>query len=78
MALLNKTYIPLSVCKRGMTQGLIHIFNMCIYVSDIPSVKICGKRQIYGWTTNIYIHNKNMFYIITLIYDTINILTLYQ
>jgi hypothetical protein len=45
---------------------------------DIFSVKICGKRQIYRWTTNIYIHNKNMFHIITLIYDTINILKLYK
>jgi len=49
---------------------------MCIYVSDILSVKFWGKRQIYRWTTNIYIHNKNVFYIITLIYDTINILKL--
>lgn len=66
------------VCKRGMTQGLVHIFNMCIYVSNTLSVKIYGKRQIDRWTTNIYIHNKNMFYIITLIYDTINILKLYK
>jgi len=68
----------MSVCKRGMTQGLIHIFNMCIYVSDTLSVKICGKRQIDRMDYKHLYSQQKYFYIITLIYDTINILKLYK
>jgi hypothetical protein len=62
MVPLNKTHLPLSVCERGMTQGLVHMFNVCIYVLDVLSVKTYGNTNLQMDYKHLYSQQKLVLY----------------